>query len=138
MSTKIRLTMETLENANVPAMHEGETLRAEITHAGKRPVDLANAAGLTKAAITKWFKTERFSDEMWLSIKNALTRLHIEPSRVRQEERIEPDADLSPVVEAARFTVDQLKVLRDVIVATPKSREQLLWWIKGVLSGSEK
>lgn len=113
-------------------MHEGERLKRLLEAKRYEKKTFGDAAGVTKQAVGKWIKDERFSDVTWPKIVRGLHALHLSPSDIRPEEREAlPKEDLTKLVEA--WPKDQLIVLRRIISSDDASKDRLLAYIDGAL-----
>jgi len=113
-------------------MGEGEKLKQLLAVKRYEQVDLAKALGVTKNAVGKWTKEQRFSDRVWPKIRDGLIKLGLNPGDIRTSPQDqEASEDLTRLVE--RWSRDQLTVVRRIITSDEVSKSRLLAYIDGAL-----
>lgn len=113
-------------------MTEGEKLKQLLKMKRYDQKQLADAAGVTKAAVGKWMKEHHFSERMWPRVRDGLNALGLNPADVRSDPRDQAATeDLSKLVE--RWPREQLVTLRRIITSDDLSKSRLLSYIDGAL-----
>jgi transcriptional regulator with XRE-family HTH domain len=123
------------DNANLFGMHEGKKLLEALKKAGYSQSDLARAAGIDPAAMSRNIKEQTIGDRAWETVKRGLKSLQIDPQQIRDEpikmfrERIE---NFAPLVK--EWPLEQVELLRRILESGEGSRQLLLTWIDGRLT----
>jgi transcriptional regulator with XRE-family HTH domain len=137
MSTKMHTQGDEEDPVNSASMHEGRRLRALIEKAGVKHARLANEAGVQRAATTRWFKAEKFSNTMWASIRRGLLGLGIDPRLIRpDDEEATKIPDLVPIVRQY-FKQEHIQALREILEAPDLARKDVLKYIYGRLDSDD-
>lgn len=112
---------------------EGEKLRKLLEAKRYEQTELAEAVGVTKAAVGKWLRLKRFSPKVWDKICVGLEALHLSPGDIRPQEGDgkEYGEDLTKLVE--NWPRVQLSVLKRILESGDTSRAVLLAYINGSL-----
>lgn len=118
-------------------VHEGEKLQKLIDGQHITQKKLAAAGGFTKAAAHRWVKTEEFDRRMWENVRACMIKVKLNPSDIRPEKGAgivdiaSGGKDLTKLVED--WPNDQLKVLKEILIAGDDPRDLLLVYINGAL-----
>jgi len=134
MSIKNADTLDTMPRENVPDVNEeGLRLRQLLERTRYAQQDLADACGVTRAAVNRWVNLDTFPDRTWKKIVEGLNRLTLPPSEVRAEHgRIAAaQEDLTKLVES--WKRPQLATLKHILESDFASRDNLLSFLKGAL-----
>lgn len=120
------------ESENIPDMgHDGERIKRLLSAAGKTPADLARSCNVTRTAVDRYLKAELIGKNAWLTVRLGLSKLGIDPRKVRPEDQMTEEIDLRPLVHG--FDREQLERVRRILEADTMSREKLAYFIDGIL-----
>lgn len=123
--------LETLDEITLDVNHDGERIRKLLAATGKTPADFARASGVTRTAVDRYLKAETIGKHAWLTVRVGLSKLGIDPRRVRPDDRPEEEIDLRPLVHG--FDREQLECVKKILEADTLHREKLLYFIDGLL-----
>lgn len=111
--------------------HDGDRIRKLLSATGKTPADLARAANVTRTAVDRYLKAESIGKNAWLTVRVGLTKLGIDPRKVKPDDSAVEEVDLRPLVHG--FNRDQLECVRKILEADNLSRDKLIYFIDGLL-----
>lgn len=108
--------------------HEGDRLLALLKAHGKTQVDLANAAAVSRQAVSQWVSAKSLRPQAFETCRKGLTALGIDPGELRpalrmMERRKRPE-DLRPYTENFK-TRRQIEDLLRILAADDDARDQL-------------
>lgn len=106
-------------------MHEGERVLELLKAAKRSQSDLADAAGVSTAMVSKYVKSETFRPGAWDTLSAGLRRLGINPEQIRKTITLnrERPEDLRPYV--ANMTAEQLRGVLRILDADDGARHVL-------------
>lgn len=124
--------LETVGEITLDVNHDGERIRKLLSATGKTPADLARAAGVTRTAVDRYLKAERIGKLAWLTVRVGLTKIGIDPRKVRPDDQAaEEEIDLRPLIHG--FDRDELERIKKILEADTLDREKLLYFVDGLL-----
>lgn len=106
-------------------MHEGNRLRQLCEDRGVTQVQLAKAAGKSRAAAFRWYCTQTFSAKMWKTVRQAMEAVNIEPTLVRAKSEAQ---DLIEML--GPWSHDQLEAAERLLLASETERKYALSFIQ--------
>jgi len=127
--------LDPLSEITASMSHDGERIRKLLAATGNTPADLARAANVTRTAVDRYLKADNIGKNAWLTVRAGLTKLGIDPRKVKPDDRAEEEIDLRPLV--TDFSRDQLDRLRKILDADALSREKLIYFVDGLLLTSQ-
>lgn len=112
---------------------EGERLRRLLAATRYEQKQLADAIGVTKAAVGQWVKMEVFSKRIWERLQTGLEALGLDPNEIRSGATTtkQPTEDLTRLVES--WSRAHLSTLKRILESDDTSREILLAYVNGSL-----
>lgn len=133
MSIRNAATVDNGMRDNLLDVNEGQRLRELLDKMRFAQQDLADVCGVTRAAVSRWCKIEKFPDKVWSKIADGLRSLNLNPGEIRAEHATASGAqeDFIPLVE--HWKRPQLATLRRILEGDFSSRDRLLTFLKGAL-----